>query len=79
MAGNVVRLRDFKRREEREAADVRLAKQAEDTAPCELPGVCWIEGGASLHSRSMGDGEGGAIQLVHKIERVIVQPSNQDG
>lgn len=26
-----------------------------------------------------GDGEGGAIQLVHKIERLIVQPSNQDG
>ena len=26
-----------------------------------------------------GDGEGGAIQLVHKIERVIVQSSNQDG
>jgi hypothetical protein len=26
-----------------------------------------------------GDGEGGAINLVHKIERVIVQPSNQDG
>jgi hypothetical protein len=26
-----------------------------------------------------GDGEGGAIQLVHRIERVIVSPSNQDG
>jgi hypothetical protein len=26
-----------------------------------------------------GDGEGGAVQLVHKIERVIVSPPNQDG
>lgn len=26
-----------------------------------------------------GDGEGGAIQLVHKIERLIVSPPNQDG
>jgi hypothetical protein len=47
MAGNVVQLRDFKRREEAEAADVRLAKQVmgsvdgpwdalhADTAPAE--------------------------------------------
>ena len=39
MANNVVQLRDFKRREEREAADVRLAKQGQDTAPCEMPPV----------------------------------------
>jgi hypothetical protein len=38
---NVVNIRDFKRKEEREAADVRLAKQVMglDTAPCELPPV----------------------------------------
>jgi hypothetical protein len=36
---NVVQLRDFKRREENESADVRLAKQMQDTAPCELPNV----------------------------------------
>ena len=37
----IVHIRDFKRREEREAADVRLAKQIMgiDTAPCELPQV----------------------------------------
>jgi hypothetical protein len=39
MTDNVVQMRDFKRREEREAADVRLAKQVQDTAPCELPNV----------------------------------------
>jgi len=39
--GDVVQLRDFKRREEREAADVRLAKQVMglDTAPSEMPPV----------------------------------------
>jgi hypothetical protein len=26
-----------------------------------------------------GDGEGGPVQLIHKIERVIVRPQNQDG
>jgi CubicO group peptidase (beta-lactamase class C family) len=26
-----------------------------------------------------GDGEGGAVQLVHRIERVIVSPQNSDG
>jgi hypothetical protein len=26
-----------------------------------------------------GDGEGGPVQLIHKIERVIVSPPNQDG
>lgn len=36
---NIVQLRDFKRREEREAADVRLAQQMQDTAPCEMPPV----------------------------------------
>jgi hypothetical protein len=38
---NVVNIRDFKRREEREAADVRLAKQVMglDTAPSEMPPV----------------------------------------
>lgn len=41
MTAKVLQLRDFKRREEREAADVRLAKQVMglDTAPCELPNV----------------------------------------
>jgi hypothetical protein len=39
MTAEVVNIRDFKRREEREAADVRLAKQIQDTAPCELPAV----------------------------------------
>ncbi|MCK1479312.1 hypothetical protein IVB27_32380 [Bradyrhizobium sp. 197] len=39
MSGEVVNIRDFKRREEREAADVRLAKQVEDTSPCEMPPV----------------------------------------
>jgi hypothetical protein len=38
---NVVNIRDFKRKEEREAADVRLAKQVMglDTAPSEMPPV----------------------------------------
>lgn len=37
--GELIQLRDFKRKEEREAADVRLAKQIMglDTAPCEMP------------------------------------------
>ncbi|RTE91896.1 hypothetical protein [Bradyrhizobium sp. LVM 105] len=54
MTDNVRYIRDYKRREEREAADVRLAKQAHDssaytaglrglnyadTAPCEMPPV----------------------------------------
>ncbi|RTE91898.1 hypothetical protein D6B98_15900 [Bradyrhizobium sp. LVM 105] len=26
-----------------------------------------------------GDGEGGPVSILHKIERVIVQPSNSDG
>lgn len=39
MTAKVLQLRDFKRREEREAADVRLAEQNPDTAPCELPNV----------------------------------------
>lgn len=37
--GEVVEIRDFKRKEEREAADLRLAAQVPDTAPCELPQV----------------------------------------
>jgi hypothetical protein len=39
--GDVVQLRDFKRREEREAADVRLAKAVMglDTAPSDMPPV----------------------------------------
>lgn len=39
--GEVVQIRDFKRKEEREAADVRLAKQIMglDTAPSEMPPV----------------------------------------
>ena len=41
--GDVVQLRDYKRREENEAALVRLAKEVmgliEDTAPCEMPPV----------------------------------------
>ena len=39
--GEIVNIRDFKRREEREAADVRLAKQVMglDTAPSEMPPV----------------------------------------
>jgi hypothetical protein len=39
--GEVVQIRDFKRKEEREAADVRLAKQVMglDTAPSEMPPV----------------------------------------
>lgn len=39
MAAEIVQLRDYKRKEEREAADVRLAKQVMglDTAPCEIP------------------------------------------
>jgi hypothetical protein len=37
--GDLIQMRDFKRREEIEAADVRLAKQVMDTAPCELPQV----------------------------------------
>jgi hypothetical protein len=41
MTAKVIQLRDFKRREEREAADVRLAKQIMglDTAPSEMPPV----------------------------------------
>jgi hypothetical protein len=51
VAGNVVQLRDFKRREERDAADVRLATRAGmaeliadsadwlNTAPSEMPPV----------------------------------------
>jgi hypothetical protein len=42
MANNVVQLRDFKRREEREADLVRMAKEVMgliDTAPCEMPPV----------------------------------------
>jgi hypothetical protein len=51
MSADVVNIRDFKRREEREAADVRLAKRVGmdeliaqsadwlDTAPCEMPPV----------------------------------------
>jgi hypothetical protein len=41
--GDLVQMRDFKRKEEREAADVRLAKQVMglDTAPCELPPAVW--------------------------------------
>jgi hypothetical protein len=26
-----------------------------------------------------GDGDGGAIELIHRIERVIVDPKNRDG
>jgi hypothetical protein len=39
--GDLIQMRDFKRKEEREAADVRLAKQVMglDTSPCELPPV----------------------------------------
>jgi len=39
MTAKIIQLRDFKRREEREAADVRLAKQVMglDTAPSEMP------------------------------------------
>lgn len=40
--GEVVQLRDFKRREENDAALVRLANEALraiDTAPCEMPPV----------------------------------------
>jgi hypothetical protein len=39
--GEVVNIWDFKRKEEREAADVRLAKQIMglDTAPSEMPPV----------------------------------------
>ncbi|WLB49220.1 hypothetical protein QIH93_15000 [Bradyrhizobium ottawaense] len=41
MSAEIVNIRDFKRREEREAADVRLAKQVMglDTAPSEMPPV----------------------------------------
>jgi hypothetical protein len=39
MTAKVIQMRDFKRREEREAADVRLAKQVQDTAPSEMPPV----------------------------------------
>ncbi|SCB51697.1 hypothetical protein GA0061099_102117 [Bradyrhizobium yuanmingense] len=41
MSAEIVKIRDYKRKEEREAADVRLAKQVMglDTAPCELPQV----------------------------------------
>ncbi|MHC2867966.1 hypothetical protein ACVIYH_009099 [Bradyrhizobium diazoefficiens] len=41
MSAEILQLRDFKRREEREAADVRLAKQIMglDTAPSEMPPV----------------------------------------
>jgi hypothetical protein len=41
MSAKVLQLRDFKPREEREAADVRLAKQVMglDTAPSEMPPV----------------------------------------
>ena len=43
MTHNVVQMRDFKRKEEREAADVRLAKQVMglDTAPSEMPPAVW--------------------------------------
>lgn len=41
MSAEIVNIRDFKRKEEREAADVRLAKAVMglDTAPCEMPPV----------------------------------------
>lgn len=41
MTAKIVQLRDYKRKEEREAADVRLAKQVMglDTAPSEMPQV----------------------------------------
>lgn len=41
MSAEIVNIRDFKRREEREAADARLAKQVMglDTAPSEMPPV----------------------------------------
>lgn len=41
MTDNVRYIRDYKRKEEREAADVRLAKQVMglDTAPSEMPPV----------------------------------------
>lgn len=39
LLSNVVNIRDFKLREEQAASDERLAKQVQDTAPCELPGV----------------------------------------
>jgi hypothetical protein len=40
MTDNIRYIRDYKRREEREAADVRLAKQVGlDTAPSEMPPV----------------------------------------
>jgi hypothetical protein len=40
--GDVVQLRDFKRKEENDAALVRLAREVMgliDTAPCEMPPV----------------------------------------
>lgn len=41
MSAEIFNIWDFKRSEEREAADVRLAKQVMglDTSPCEMPPV----------------------------------------
>jgi hypothetical protein len=41
LSAEIVNIRDYKRREEREAADVRLAKAVMglDTAPSEMPPV----------------------------------------
>jgi hypothetical protein len=42
MSAEIIQLRDYKRREENDAALVRLAKEVMgliDTAPCEMPPV----------------------------------------